>query len=222
MVQKKLFIFDLDGTLVDAYTAIWKSVNFTLKKLSYPPVSYQKAKRNVGKGDKRFMEAFFPKKDVEKALVIYRSHHERSLKGYSHLMPYAKRLLAILRKNGKRIAIASNRPRYFTNIIISTLGLNNYVDYILCADEIKSLKPKPKILNMIAKRFNVDKKDTVFIGDMDIDLETARRAGIDAIFIKGGSSNLKEIKKYKNKRIVSSLKEICEKSPTPLHGGCWG
>jgi len=208
MAPKQLYIFDLDGTLVDAYAAIWKSLNFTLKRLGYPPVSFQNAKKNVGKGDKPFMEAFFRKRDIDKALKVYRKHHERSLRVYSKLRPYAKQLLSFLRKNKKRIAIASNRPSYFTDIIIKKLGLKQYVDYILCADEIKSPKPDPKILNAIMDKFGARKKATVFTGDMDIDLETAKRAGVDAIFIKGGSSPLKDVKKYKNKKVVSSLKEI--------------
>jgi len=208
MVSKQLYIFDLDGTLVDAYTAIWKSLNFTLKKLGYPAVSFQNAKRNVGKGDKPFMAAFFKTQDVDKALKVYRKHHERSLRVYSKLRPYAKQLLSFLRKNNKKVAIASNRPTYFTNIIIRKLGLKRYVDYILCGDEIKRPKPDPKILNAIIKRFGVRKKAAVFTGDMNIDLETAKRAGVDAIFVKGGSSTLKDARKYKNIRITSSLREV--------------
>lgn len=208
MPGKKLFIFDLDGTLVDAYTAIWKSLNFTLKKLNYPPVSFQEAKGNVGKGDRSFMEAFFLKDDIDEALRIYRSHHKRSLKKYSHPLPYAKKTLSLLKKRKKKIAVASNRPRYFTDIIVNKLGLRKYVDYVLCGDEIKSLKPCPKILNMIMAKFGTGKKETVFIGDMDIDLETAKRAKVDAIFIKGGSSALKDVRKYRNKKIISSLKGL--------------
>ena len=208
MATKKLFIFDLDGTLVDAYTAIWKSLIFTLKKLGYPSVSFCEAKLNVGKGDRAFMEAFFIKDDVDRALKIYRRHHEKALKAYTRFKPYAIRMLHALRNNKKKIAIASNRPRYFTNIIVKTLRLKKYLDYILCGDEIKSLKPNPRILNVIMKKFRVKKSETVFVGDMNIDMETARRAKVDAIFIKGGSSPLKDIKKYKNKRIIFSLRGI--------------
>lgn len=221
MALKKLFIFDLDGTLADAYAAIWKSLNFTLKKLGYPPVSFRTAKKNVGTGDKFFMAAFFPDEDVEKALKIYRRHHEKSLKAHTRPEPYAKSTLRLLRKRGKKIAIASNRPRYFTDIIIKKLGFKKYIDYVLCGDEIKSLKPHPRILNAIMDEFNVKRGETVFVGDMNIDMETAKRAKVDAIFIKGGSSPLKDIKRYRNKKVVSSLKEIvCEKGNSPP--ACFG
>lgn len=210
MTAKKLFIFDLDGTLVDAYTAIRKSLNYTLKRLGYRPVSFARAKRNVGKGDKAFMEVFFRPGDVEKALAIYRCHHETSLKKYSRLKAYSSKFLRALKKRGKKIAIASNRPRCFTNIIIKALKIDLLVDYILCADEINSHKPKPKILNMVVKKFGVKKGEAVFVGDMDIDMETAKRAHIDAIFIKGGSSTLADIKRYKVKKVIRSLKELID------------
>jgi len=208
MSSKKLFIFDLDGTLVDAYTAIWESLNYTRKRLEYPPVNFAKSKRNVGKGDRRFMEVFFKKQDIDEALRIYRLHHKKSLRKYSRFKPHAKGLLVFLRKNAKKTAIASNRPRHFTNIIISTLKMGRLVDYILCGDEIRSYKPKPKILNMIVRKFGADKKDAIFVGDMNIDMETAKRAKMDAIFIRGGSSSLADIKKYRNKKVIKSLKEM--------------
>lgn len=208
MVTKKLYIFDLDGTLANAYRAIEKSLNFTLKKLGCPPVSYQEAKRKVGRGDKLFMETFFEKNNIERALAIYRSHHQRALVTHSRLKPYAKNLLVVLKRKNKILAVSSNRPSYFTNLILKAVGIRKYFDLVLCADEIKSNKPNPKILNIIVRRFAVKKQEAVFIGDMDIDLETARRAHMDMVFVKGGSSTLAAVKKYKDKKVISSLKEV--------------
>jgi len=208
MKMKKLFIFDLDGTLVDAYTAIERSMNFTLRKLGLPSVAYKEVKRRVGRGDKLFMRSFFPAKDMEKALKIYRPHHAKALLRYTKLRPYAKKLLYTLKREKKFLAIASNRPFYFTNIILKKLGIKKYFNIVLCADQINSLKPNPKILYAIIKKLSVSKKEAVYTGDMDIDMETAKRGNIDAIFITGGSSALNSVKKYKNKKVISSLKEI--------------
>jgi phosphoglycolate phosphatase len=207
MNAKRLFIFDLDGTLADAYTAIEKSMNFTLRKLGLGPVTYEEVKKKVGRGDKRFIASFFPEKDEKKAIEIYRMHHKKSLLRYSKPRPYARQLLYALKRRKKIIAIASNRPTYFTNLIIKKTGIGKYIDFVLCADKINSLKPKPKILNMIMRRFRVKKIDTVYIGDMDIDMETAKRARLDAIFVTGGSSSLKSVKKYR-KKVISGLRKI--------------
>jgi len=212
MGVKKLFIFDLDGTLADAYGAIEKSINFTLKRLGLMPVAYREVKRRVGKGDRLFMRSFFPAKDMEKALKLYRPHHAKALLKYTRLRPYAKKLLYTLKREKKLLAIASNRPYYYTNIILKTLGIRKYFDVVLCADQINSLKPDPKILHIIIKKMGVSKEEAVYTGDMDIDMETARRAKVDAIFITGGSSTLSAVKKYKNKKVVYSLAGIKTRS----------
>ncbi|UCG35106.1 MAG: HAD family hydrolase [Candidatus Omnitrophota bacterium] len=208
MITKKLFIFDLDGTLADVYSAIEKSLNFTLKKLGYSKVDFEEVKRNVGRGDKLFIKGFFSRKDANKALSIYRAHHLKSIARYSKLLPYAKTTLSKLKRKEKCVALASNRPQIFTDKIIKKLKIDKYLDEVLCADTINSLKPQPKIINMLIKDFDVKKSDAVYIGDMTIDMETARRAGVEAVYIRGGSSTFSEVKKYKNKKVISSLKEI--------------
>jgi len=205
MGVKRLFIFDLDGTLADAYGAIEKSINFTLKRLGLPLVAYQEVKKRVGRGDRLFMKSFFPAKDMEKVLKVYRPHHAKALLRYTRLKPYAKKLLYTLKKEKKLLAIASNRPYYYTNIILKKLGIRKYFDVVLCADQINSLKPGPKILYTIIKKLGVSKEETVYTGDMDIDMETAKRAKVDAIFITGGSSTINAVKKYKNKKVIHSL-----------------
>jgi HAD superfamily hydrolase (TIGR01549 family) len=208
MIEKKLFIFDLDGTLADAYKAIENSLNFTLENLGLKKVSYEEAKRKIGRGDKAFMETFFPASAITKALLIYRAHHKKALRLHSKLRPYAKELLQALKRKRKLTAIASNRPSVYTNLILKSLGIKKYFDIVMCADEIKSNKPNPKILNVILKKLKIKKSDAVFVGDMDIDLETAKRAKVDVVFIKGGSSYLRAVRKYKNKKVINSLKEI--------------
>ena len=207
-MRKKLFIFDVDGTLVNSYIAIQRSLNFALGKLGHPKVSYQRVKRSVGRGDKIFILNFFSPKDMARALKIYRDHHKKSLLTYSKLRPQARLLLKALKRRGSILGVASNRPSPFTDIILKKLGIKKYFGYILCADQIRSLKPNPKILNSIVKKFSLNKQESVFIGDMDIDLEAAQRAGIDAIFVKGGSSSLKSVAKYKDKKTVAHLSQI--------------
>lgn len=208
MTDKKIFIFDLDGTLVDAYRAIEKSLNFARKHLGYSLVRYDEVKQKVGKGDVLFIKTFFRSKDVETALAMYRKHHEKSILRYSKPKSYARWLLATLKKKKKLLAIASNRPARFTHAILNRLDMRKYFDYVVCADEINKLKPAPDILRIVLKKFAMKKDQALYIGDMDIDMETAQRAKMDALFVKGGSTHLDGVKKYKNKKIISNLKEV--------------
>lgn len=206
--NKRIFIFDLDGTLVDAYRAIRASLNFTLEKFDYKKVSLDIVKKSVGKGDRSFIKKFFKEIDLDKAIKIYGLHHKKSLMTLSKCLPYTKSLLKQLKIRKKAVVVVTNRPDKFSRIILKNLDINKYIDYVFCADITKKRKPDPGMLEMAIKKFNFKRKDAVYVGDMAIDLEAAKRAKIDSIFIKGGSGTLREAKRFKNTKIISSLKEV--------------
>ena len=204
-MDTKLVIFDLDGTLVDAYQAIIKSVNFTLKAFGYREALPFRIRKSVGWGDRRLLAAFIDEKDIEKALVVYRSHHRVSLKGHTRLLPFAQGLLNYLAHNGFKMAIASNRPTEFTHIILNHLKLKKYFDYVLCADKLPQGKPHPEILQRIIKKIAVRPSQVIYVGDMALDVRTAHNAGVKPIAVCGGSSTLAEIKKARPFKLIKSL-----------------
>ncbi len=204
----KLIIFDLDGTLVDAYTAVQKSLNFTLRKLGYPAVGLTAVKRSVGWGDKNFLKRFVRPKDSKDALAIYRAHHSPSLLRYSRVKPHALRILAALKKRGCRLAIASNRPVKFSSLLLRHLGLRKYFDLVVCAENRGDIKPKPRLLLKALRRFKVDRADALYVGDMVIDMRAGRNAGIRTVAVTGGSSSRRELERTRPFRIVSRLPDV--------------
>ena len=86
----KLVIFDLDGTLVNAYPAVSQSVNYTLNLLGFPSRSHAKIKRRVGGGDRKLMVQFVGEKLADQAMEIYRPHHVKALakKGFSEIFTW--------------------------------------------------------------------------------------------------------------------------------------
>jgi phosphoglycolate phosphatase len=208
MKDIKLIIFDLDGTLVNAYAAIIKSFNYTMRELGYPKQDDLTICRAVGWGDENLLRPFLNAKDLKKALGIYRRHHKLSLIKASRLFPKVEKVLLYLKDRGYKLAVASNRPTRFSWILIRHLGLTEYFNYVLCSDKLKHGKPHPEILNRIMRRFLVDSKETIYVGDMAIDAKAARRAKVKAIIVTTGSSNLQEIKKERPYRIIQRIGEL--------------
>ena len=204
-MKSGLLIFDLDGTIIDAYGAIAESFNFTMRKLGQSAQRATCIKRVVGHGDRNLLAPFVPKNVVNKALSVYRKHHQYSLLRKSKLLPYAKAILRSLDKEGVKLAIATNRPTKFSLILLKHLGIASYFDYVLCADKLTFRKPHPLILNTIIRKLKLNKQDTLYVGDMALDAETGRRAGIKTIIVLGGSSSIKEIKKENPFKIVKNL-----------------
>ena len=208
----KLVIFDLDGTLVNAYPAVSQSVNYTLKALGVATRSHAEIKRSVGGGDKRLMVTFLGPKLADRALAIYRPHHAKALKskGMVRFLPGALGTLKFLKSNGYKIAIASNRPTRFTRIILKVLGVLKLFDVVLCADHAVRFKPHPDILWAIAQRLGVDKKEVLYVGDMTVDVKCARAAGIRMVAVATGSSSKKELKSLKPWRIIGRMSQLKE------------
>ncbi|MCM8759276.1 MAG: HAD family hydrolase [Candidatus Omnitrophica bacterium] len=209
-MKKKLFIFDFDGTLMDAYQAIWETLLYTLNKLGYPPVDFETAKRAVGYGDKNYIPRFFRPEDVEQASKIYREYHLKSLDGRVKLLPGAKELLKKLKEDGRLVAIASNRPFESGDLIIKKLGIKEYLDTAIFGDQVNNQKPDPEMVLKLLDLFQVEKEKAVFIGDMDIDVYTGKKAGVDTIVVPTGSSTIEELKKANPSMLCNSLFDVLE------------
>lgn len=205
MPDIKLIIFDLDGTLVDAYAAINSSFNYVMRKLGLEPQSASSIRRAVGWGDANLLRPYVPKRNLRRAISLYRSHHRHSLLVYSHPYPHVRYLLRHLKVKGYKLAVASNRPTEFSLILLKHLGLIDFFDYVLCADKLRHGKPHPQILNKIIKRFALKKTQALYVGDMVIDAQAGRRAQVKTIIVTGGSSSNLQIKKEKPFKVIPSI-----------------
>ncbi|MDD5128842.1 MAG: HAD family hydrolase [Candidatus Omnitrophica bacterium] len=210
MQNIKLIIFDLDGTLINAYAAICSSYNYVMRKLGLKPKSPAVIRRLVGWGDMNLLKPYVPERDLKRALNLYRDHHKFSLIKKSRLYPYASTLLRELKARGLKLAVASNRPSRFSLILLKHLRIINYFDYVLCADKLKRGKPDPEILNKIIKKFTLKKTQVLYVGDMVIDAEAGRRAKVKTIIVTSGSSSMSEIKKERPFKIISGVRELAK------------
>ncbi len=205
-----LVIFDLDGTLVNAYPAVSQSINFTLKRLGLPLRSNEEIKRSVGWGDRHLLTGFVGQSLAAQALRIYRRHHTQALRktGGVTFLPGAKALIEYLKKKGFRLAIASNRPTKFTLIILNGLKARGCFDKVLCADRVPRPKPAPDLVNTILRQLKVPRDQALYVGDMTIDVHTGRRARVRTIAVATGSSTVKELKALKPLRVINKITQL--------------
>ncbi len=208
MQNIKLVIFDLDGTLIDAYAAIVSSLNYTLRELGYSPQGPGVIRRAVGRGDASLLRPFVRREDLKRGVFFYRRHHRGSLVEKSRLFPGVKSLLNYLKLKGYKLAVASNRPTEFSRILLRHLGLNKYFNYSLCADKLKRGKPDPEILKRIMRKFFIEPKQALYVGDMVIDARAGRRARVKTVIVTTGSSSREEVKKERPFRTIKSISAL--------------
>ncbi|MCK5083582.1 MAG: HAD-IIIA family hydrolase [Candidatus Omnitrophica bacterium] len=208
MGQKiQLVIFDLDGTLVDAYQAVAGSVNYTLAQTGRAPVDDKAIKRAVGWGPRYLVGTFVDREDLDRALSIYRQHHARALKSGTKWLPGARELIEALDGQGYRLAIASNRPTRFTHIILKHLKAERAFDHVLCADKVAEPKPAGEMLEKILAKFSLSPEEALYVGDMTVDVETGHAAGVRTIAVLTGSSSREEVAACKPLAIIDHIKE---------------
>lgn len=210
MPRMKLIVFDLDGTLVNAYTPVYRSLNYVLKQHGIKPVGHAMVKSSVGWGDRNLLGKFLPQAQVEKALKSFRSHHKTALASGVRFMPGAKRLLNFLKRNDYLLAVASNRATGSSMAILKCLGIEKYFDHILCGDKLSKLKPHPEVLQRTLKNLSLKPGEAVFVGDMTIDIETGRRARVKTVAVVTGSSTRQEIERLRPWRVIDRVDDLLQ------------
>jgi len=208
-MDKKIAVFDLDGTLLDAYDAVAKTFNYSLKKLGYPTVPYEVVKRSVGGGDVNLAGKFVKKDDITRLISLYRENHISFLDGNVKLLDGCEEMLTFLKEEGLKIGVATNRAKFSVNTMLSKLNIRQYFDIILTADDVKNPKPHPDMLIKVMDFFGLQNKDDIFyVGDMDIDYFTGKNAGVDTYIVATGSSLKDVLQKIKGIRLFDNLMEL--------------
>lgn len=201
-------IFDLDGTLVDAYAAVAESFNHALRQLGFPGVDFDTVKRNVGWGERVLVSRFVPEHKIDDLLEIYRAHHRSALPAGVKFLPGAQETLTELRHRGMFLAIASNRPSPFTRVILECLEVNELFDLVVCGDQVERPKPAGDMLVKILEAFSLGAEEAVYVGDMVVDVETGRAAGVKTVAVLTGSSHEQEIRDAAPLEIIRGMPEF--------------
>ncbi len=212
MKNIKAIIFDLDGTLLDTIDDLADSCNEVLEKLGYPTHKTKDYMLKVGSGAKKLVTRALPKDsikdiDIKKAFVmfkdVYKKNNGRKTKPYNGICE----LLNKLSSTDLKLAVLSNKPDVNTIDCINDYFPNVRFDIIRGAIDGVPLKPAPDSTLNIIESFGIEKNEVLFIGDSNIDIETAQNAGITPIAVEWGFREREVLEKY-GVQIVSNVREL--------------
>ncbi len=173
-----LFIFDLDGTLVNTLDDIAASVNHTLAAFGRDPISNDAVRRYVGDGIEMLLRRAFAggEKMLEGAVDIYKEHHRRNLVIRSHLYPSVRETLEYFKS--LPMGVISNKTEEFVGPLMARLGIADYFKMIVGADSGLPLKPAPHSVLKIVTTIGAPKERTVIVGDGTTDVRAGKAAGV--------------------------------------------
>lgn len=188
----KTYIFDLDGTLLDTLNDLHASCNYALRTHGMPERSLEEVRQFVGNGVKKLMERAIPNglenPLFEETLQTFRQHY--LLHNLDTTLPYPgiMEMLQQLKAQGKRIAVVSNKFYAATQDLCKHFFGDTIQVAIGEREDIKK-KPAPDTVLEALRQLQVTRQDAVYVGDSEVDVETAHNSGIPCISVLWGFRN---------------------------------
>lgn len=185
----KLAVFDMDGTILDTLEDLKDSTNYALEKCGYPTRSYDEVCRFVGNGIRKLIERAVPEglttEQIDRVHEIFTEHYKVHCADKTKAYDGIKPLLEKLRANGVKTAVVSNKADYGVQELCKEY-FDGLFDYAIGEREGIRRKPAPDSVNEALKVLGVSKSEAVYIGDSDVDFETAKNAELPCISVLWG------------------------------------
>ncbi len=184
-MEYRAVLWDMDGTVLDTLEDLWAAVNVSLRRFGLPEVSLDRVRMGLGNGAAHLISCCAPEERREEVLGFYKpwydAHCNLRTRPYEGILPLMERLKAA----GIRQALISNKPDpavrelarfYFPDLLETAVGESEGV----------RRKPEPDAVLYAVEQMGLAAGDCVYVGDTEVDLETARRAGMDCIAVTWG------------------------------------
>ena len=207
----KTIIFDLDGTILDTLVDLKNAVNHGLKFRNLPEKDLEYVRKAIGNGTQVLIKRCTPC-DIseEERQLVFNEFKKYYLAHYAdNTIPYKgiKELLSEIKKYC-RLAVVSNKDDDLTKKLINKCFPKTF-DIIQGSYLDKPKKPDPFLINKIIKDYKIDKKDCLYIGDTDVDKQSALNAGLDYRLVNYGYRTKEELEKIcPNDISLSSVEEL--------------
>ena len=202
-------IFDLDGTLLDTLDDLTDSMNEILRRYGRKERTREEAAAFLGNGSAVYLKlaAGEPLKDFETCLEEYKAYYKEHMEIKTKPFDGVLQLLRDLRQAGVKTAVVSNKfdgavkglcSKYFGDAVDLAVGEGN------------GLRPKPAgdMVEAAAEKLEVSLKDCLYVGDTEVDLATAKAAGMDCVSVTWGFRTEEQLKNAGATYLVDSVGEL--------------
>ena len=200
-------LFDMDGTVLDTLRDLWAAVNVSLERFGLPEADLDTVRAGLGNGAAHLIACCAPPERQEEVLAFYKpwydAHCNIHTRPYAGILPLMERLKAA----GVRQAIISNKPdpavqelarAYFPGLLETAVGESASV----------RRKPNPDAVLSAVARMGLSVKDCVYIGDTEVDLATARNAGMACVAVTWGFRSREQLIEAGAERIADTAEEL--------------
>lgn len=203
----KAIVFDLDGTLIDSAPEVQAAANMVLAKMGRRSLSLDEVKGLVGEGALATIEKALrltspeltgakskaakagpeaTREQLQDFLDRYLRQYVQGAAKHTLVYPGVMETLAALEKRGVAMGICTNKPKAATLVALEVLGLDRFLQTIVCAEDAPHRKPDGRHVTLTLDKMNAKPEVAVMVGDSETDIQAARNAGIPAIAVSYG------------------------------------
>ena len=207
------FIFDLDGTLLDTLGDLAASTNYALRTHGMPEHPIDDVRRFVGNGVRKLMQRAVPggeaNPDFEAAFATFREHYMNHSLDTTRPYPGIPETLAALKARGCRLAVVSNKMMAATQDLCNHFFADT-IQVAIGENEAEGIckKPAPDTVYAALKKLGVSKDDAVYVGDSDVDIQTAANSGLPCISVLWGFRDRDFLIQHGAKTFISAPSEL--------------
>lgn len=215
MNDKRYAIFDLDGTLLDTLDDLTDSMNYILKENGFPLRTREEIRSFVGNGVRKLVERAIPSEKQGDASFIDRlykdfsTYYNKNCMNKTDLYEGILELVDTLIANGYDCAVVSNKidaavkelsEKYFGSKMKAAIGEKPGIP----------IKPEPSMVNSAISEMNASKERAIYIGDSEVDIFTAKNAGIPSVSVLWGFRDRSFLKERGAEVFVETTKELLD------------
>jgi len=207
-VPVDLIMFDFDGTLADSLPAAVKAIQLMLAELGYPRKNGEEIGRHIGFGERALVAGSIgseEKEKVDQAQASYYRHNSEQIK-LVELYPHVRETLEHFRD--KKMVVVSNKRDEFIIKILEAQGVHSYFKEVFGGDSSPCLKPDPCVLLSILKEYGVRPERALLVGDMKIDIDTGKNAGVITCGAAYGFEGRDKLAAEKPDFIIGDIEEL--------------
>ena len=178
----RVFIFDLDGTLIDSKLDLALAVNATREKFGLGPLEHEQIYGYIGDGAPMLVRRALDHTEddalVAEALKSFLGYYREHMLDNTVLYPGVREALEQLASDGRVLTVLTNKPEQFSKLILEGLGVAGHFRLVYGGNTFERKKPDPIGVEAILRETGAAKEQAMVVGDSEIDVQTARNAGV--------------------------------------------
>jgi len=208
--NKKLIVFDFDGTLINSHEDVKVSINKALHDMGYPTLSNDRINQLIGPDLEQALanvidDTLFDFKQFE---ILFVHYYDQLMVSSTALYPGVKQTLTWLQDQAKQLAILTNKPANQAIKIAKELQIDSFFCDIVGPDTFNSAKPNPTGLLSLIKKSNMDVSQVLFIGDTEVDIQTGNAANVDVLAVTYGYRTINQLNSEKPIGFLHSITDL--------------